>query len=1220
MLERRDIFVSYSRANTDFARDLYDKLKELDFTLWRDRSDMEGGENWWEQIKEAIRNVNTMVLVMSPAALASRVVAEEWRYALQEGTRVIPVIAEDVDFNAVPRWMRKRDWYDFRENAPERDLIWDKFIAQLKTPYQPRRVPFTAPALSEHFVNRPEIFDKAKALLLREPDQRQNLALTTAFRGSFGFGKTTLAIALCHDPDIRERFDNGILFITFGETPDVLSLLNQHIKLLSREEATFTDINLATARFRELVDDRDLLIVLDDVWNDLHARPFLEGVRPVRLITTRNVAVANALGARGDLALEVNQMAQAEAVALLLARLDAPQRPADLAPFADFARELGGWALLLELAGAYIADLVINDGVSALEALREAQARLREYGFTAFDVSNETDRNRAVSASMEVSLKRLGDWRERFTELAIFPEDVDIPFEAIQKLWQSTAGLDELRAKDALRAMHRLSLFVRYELSELRRHARLHDAVRKFLRGQLGAERLHRLNDAFLGAYKAESWAELPPDEPYLWDHLAYHLLEAGKRAELRVALLDYRYLQAKLNARNVNALLGDFDAYLQSSDDEPVRLTRQAIEMSAHILAGDRTGLACYLYGRLHSREELPEIKTLREQTAPKILQPLHEPTHYQAGGYLLRTLRKHVSKVNGVLKLRNGCILSWSDDGRLLCWDSQQFEARCVGEHQDEVSGVLELSDSVLVSWSKYENELCLWEGGKVIDRIVHRQEVNGAFRISDREIVSWSVDGELKCYSVGNNSNVRSFRGHEDEVLGALAFEEGQILSWSADSTLRLWSLEGELLDTLRGHERSVLGALVLSDSRILSWAEDKTLRLWVRHRNGFREDKSISFDDVIQGVLELSDSRLLLWLRSGRNYLCQSDDINVEEFLRTQRIKGALKLSRGNVLLWDDEALYTWRIGEDVVKLGKQAIEGALALDDDRVLSWSGDEAILVWTLKGSPKPEPQKHRKGVTLLRQLSSGCLLSAAEDWTLGFWSAHGSRCKIAEGHRRDIKDFLELRDGRLLSWSDDKTLRLWSADGEALATLQGHGSSVNGAIELHNGRLLSWSDDKTLRLWSADGEALATLRGHDSFVNGAIELHNGHLLSWSFDLKLRLWTTQGTLIDGLDESDAKQQQMWLRERNVLQHDIERLMRLQQRSGEHSQSARQMRFNVSWDNGSEKVCLRDARTSELLASFHAESAITTATFLQNGEVIALGCANGQVIFLRVLV
>jgi hypothetical protein len=74
------------------------------------------------------------------------------------------------------------------------------------------------------------------------------------------------------------------------------------------------------------------------------------------------------------------------------------------------------------------------------------------------------------------------------------------------------------------------------------------------------------------------------------------------KRAELRAALLDCRYLQAKLDARDANALLSDFDTFLKGGDDKPVRMVRQAVEMSAHVLTEDKAALAHQLYGRLYA------------------------------------------------------------------------------------------------------------------------------------------------------------------------------------------------------------------------------------------------------------------------------------------------------------------------------------------------------------------------------------------------------------------------------------------------------------------------------------------------------------------------------------------------------------------------------------------------------------------------------------------
>lgn len=39
--------------------------------------------------------------------------------------------------------------------------------------------------------------------------------------GAGGFGKTTLAAAFCQDEEINQAFDDGILWTTLGETPDL---------------------------------------------------------------------------------------------------------------------------------------------------------------------------------------------------------------------------------------------------------------------------------------------------------------------------------------------------------------------------------------------------------------------------------------------------------------------------------------------------------------------------------------------------------------------------------------------------------------------------------------------------------------------------------------------------------------------------------------------------------------------------------------------------------------------------------------------------------------------------------------------------------------------------------------------------------------------------------------------------------------------------------------
>jgi hypothetical protein len=89
------VFLSYSRKDEDFATHLRKRLETEapDVSLWQDRTRMEGGVGWWQQVKDAIDQVEFMVLVMSDATVYSETVRKEWRYARQQGVCVYPVQA-----------------------------------------------------------------------------------------------------------------------------------------------------------------------------------------------------------------------------------------------------------------------------------------------------------------------------------------------------------------------------------------------------------------------------------------------------------------------------------------------------------------------------------------------------------------------------------------------------------------------------------------------------------------------------------------------------------------------------------------------------------------------------------------------------------------------------------------------------------------------------------------------------------------------------------------------------------------------------------------------------------------------------------------------------------------------------------------------------------------------------------------------------------------------
>src|ERR1700754_4419557 len=84
---RERVFISYARKDgEEFAARLCERLEAAGVgPVWRDRDRMYGGHNWWLQITSALERVEFLVLVITEAAVESRVVHREWRRGRQEG-------------------------------------------------------------------------------------------------------------------------------------------------------------------------------------------------------------------------------------------------------------------------------------------------------------------------------------------------------------------------------------------------------------------------------------------------------------------------------------------------------------------------------------------------------------------------------------------------------------------------------------------------------------------------------------------------------------------------------------------------------------------------------------------------------------------------------------------------------------------------------------------------------------------------------------------------------------------------------------------------------------------------------------------------------------------------------------------------------------------------------------------------------------------------------
>ncbi|GAB3955427.1 hypothetical protein GCM10027614_64650 [Micromonospora vulcania] len=279
--------------------------------------------------------------------------------------------------------------------------------------------------------------------------------------GTGGFGKTTLAAWLCHQRQVRDRFPGGLLWVTVGEQSSGAELagrVNNLIEHLTGARSGFTDPLQAGHRLGAVLDSQPdrILLVVDDVWRAEQLDPFCQGgIRCRRLVTTRQRGLVPARSS-----VWVDQMSIAQAGTLLTRDLRDP--PADLVT--RILSATGRWPVLLSIANRTVVRHVEDYDASVAWALRDIADRLVEEGPASFDFDDVARSGRAVEATVRAGLDLLDPTiSDRFIELAIFGEDVDIPLSALNLLWAQTGGLTPRGTRRVCGILAGMSLLLNYQ-------------------------------------------------------------------------------------------------------------------------------------------------------------------------------------------------------------------------------------------------------------------------------------------------------------------------------------------------------------------------------------------------------------------------------------------------------------------------------------------------------------------------------------------------------------------------------------------------------------------------------------------------------------------------------------------------------------------------------------------------------------------------------------
>jgi WD40 repeat protein len=92
-----DVFLSYSRRDTQFVREIFELLNARKREAWIDLHDIDYSAKWWEEICSGIDGADNFVLFVSPNSLGSLFCHREIHYALEHKKRIIPFLIKQID-------------------------------------------------------------------------------------------------------------------------------------------------------------------------------------------------------------------------------------------------------------------------------------------------------------------------------------------------------------------------------------------------------------------------------------------------------------------------------------------------------------------------------------------------------------------------------------------------------------------------------------------------------------------------------------------------------------------------------------------------------------------------------------------------------------------------------------------------------------------------------------------------------------------------------------------------------------------------------------------------------------------------------------------------------------------------------------------------------------------------------------------------------------------